>query len=144
MGYAGLLPALYAQPGRGRRHAQATFQNCDVSANWYPEARQSALFCWTKFHIFSIIEEDLCTWDVCEIGDFTMQYSSPSASAILAGDRASLPGTASLIRTPYVLIVDDDRSIVDVIQSLLEIEAWNSIGLSDSLKVLAFFECAGR
>ena len=68
-----------------------------------------------------------------------MQYCSPSATPLLAGDRASLHEAASP-RTPYVLIVDDDRSIVGVIQSLLEIEGWNGIGISDSLKVLAFLK----
>ena len=67
-----------------------------------------------------------------------MQYSSASATAFLAGDRAPLPGSAAHIRTPYVLIVDDDKSIVDVIQSLLEIEGQNGVGISDSLKVPAF------
>lgn len=80
----------------------------------------------------------MCTWDVFERGDFVMQSSSHSATALLAGDRASLPGAESLIRTPYVLIVDDDRSIVNVILSLLEVEGWNGIGISDSLKVPAF------
>ncbi len=80
----------------------------------------------------------MCTWDVFEIGDFELQYSSASATALLAANRDSLPGAASHIRTPYVLIVDDDKLIVDVIQSLLEIEGYNSIGISDSLKVPAF------
>ncbi|HEY6540296.1 MAG TPA: response regulator [Ktedonobacteraceae bacterium] len=69
-----------------------------------------------------------------------MQYSSASATALLAGNRASIPGAASHIRTPYVLIVDDDRFIVDVIQSLLEIEGYNGVGMSDSLKVPAFLD----
>lgn len=73
-----------------------------------------------------------------EIGDFELQYSSASATALLTGDRASIAGAESPIRTPYVLIVDDDKLIVDVIQSLLEIEGCNGIGMSDSLKVPAF------
>lgn len=67
-----------------------------------------------------------------------MNCSSPSATALLTCDRASLPGAESLIRTPYVLIIDDNRSIVDVIHSLLEMEGCNSIGISDSLKVPVF------
>ena len=67
-----------------------------------------------------------------------MQYSSASATALLTGDRASIVGAESLIATPYVLIIDDDKLIVDVIQSLLEIEGCNGIGMSDSLKVPAF------
>lgn len=67
-----------------------------------------------------------------------MQYSTASATAVLAGDRVSLPGTEVPIHTPYVLTVDDDKAIVGVIQSLLEIEEYNGIGISDSLKVLPF------
>lgn len=65
-----------------------------------------------------------------------MQYSSVSATALLASDRA--PEAENSIRTPYVLTVDDDRSIIDVIQCLLEAEGYNGIGISDSLKVLGF------
>ena len=67
-----------------------------------------------------------------------MQSSSAGTTAILASDRATQPGEENYIRTPYVLIVDDDQSIVDVIQSLLEIEECNGVGISDSLKVPAF------
>lgn len=67
-----------------------------------------------------------------------MQNSSSSATALLAGNRAILPGTEDPIRTPYVLIVDDDRAILHVIQSLLEIEGFNGVGIWDSLKVPAF------
>ncbi len=69
-----------------------------------------------------------------------MHYSSASATAILTGDYASLPGAGDAIRTPYVLIIDDDKSIVHVIQSLLEIEGCNSIGMSSSLKVPGFLD----
>jgi CheY-like chemotaxis protein len=67
-----------------------------------------------------------------------LQYFSASATALLAGDRASLPEAEGHIHTPYVLIIDDDMRIVEVIQSLLEIEGCNGIGISDSLKVPAF------
>ena len=67
-----------------------------------------------------------------------MQYSSASATALLAGDCASLPVAEDSIPTPYVLIIDDERSIVHVIQSLLEIEGYKGVGISDSLKVPAF------
>ena len=67
-----------------------------------------------------------------------MQNSSTSATALLAGDRSSLSGSEAHIRTPYVLVIDDDKSILDVIQSLLEIEGHDSVCISDSLKVLAF------
>ena len=67
-----------------------------------------------------------------------MQCSSASITTLLAGDRASLPAAEGRIHTPYVLIIDDDRRIVDVIQSLLEIEGFNGVGISDSLKVPAF------
>ena len=67
-----------------------------------------------------------------------MQYSSVSATALLAEDRASLSETEASICTPYVLTIDDDEAIVDVIQFLLETEGYNGIGISDSLKVPAF------
>lgn len=67
-----------------------------------------------------------------------MQNSSASATILLVGDRAVLSGTEDHLRTPYVLTVDDDRAILHVIQSLLEIEGFNGIGISDSLKVPAF------
>ena len=67
-----------------------------------------------------------------------MQCSSASATTLRVGDRASLPEAKDQIRTPYVLIVDDDKLIVDVIQSLLEIEGYNGVGMSDSLKVPIF------
>jgi CheY-like chemotaxis protein len=67
-----------------------------------------------------------------------MQNSSISATALLADNHVPLAGTEDSIRTPYVLIIDDDKCIVDVIQSLLEIEECNGIGISDSLKVPAF------
>ncbi len=67
-----------------------------------------------------------------------MENSSASATTLLAADRAVLSGTEEHIRTPYVLTVDDDRAILHVIQSLLEIEGFNGIGIADSLKVPAF------
>ena len=69
-----------------------------------------------------------------------MQYSSVSATALLASDRASLSETETSICTPYVLTIDDDEAIVDVIQFLLETEEYNGIGISDSLKVLSFLD----
>ena len=69
-----------------------------------------------------------------------MQYSNISAIALLAEERASLPETETSICTPYVLTVDDDEAIVDVIQFLLETEGYNGIGISDSLKVLSFLD----
>jgi len=67
-----------------------------------------------------------------------MQYSSVRATALLACDKASLPGAANSIRTPYVLTIDDDQSIVDVIHLLLESEGYNGFGISDSQKVPGF------
>jgi CheY-like chemotaxis protein len=67
-----------------------------------------------------------------------MQYSSTSANALHAGNSLLVAGAADHIRTPYVLIIDDDKRILDVIQSLLEMEGHNGISISDSLKVLDF------
>jgi CheY-like chemotaxis protein len=67
-----------------------------------------------------------------------MYYSSVKATALLPGEQASLAEAVPFIHTPYVLTVDDDLAIVDVIQSLLETEGYNVFGISDSLKVLSF------
>ncbi|MGH2496139.1 MAG: response regulator transcription factor [Ktedonobacteraceae bacterium] len=69
-----------------------------------------------------------------------MPYSNASATALIAADRPSLPVAENSIRTPYVLIVDDDGPIVDVIQFLLEAEGYCGIGITDSLKVLHFLD----
>jgi CheY-like chemotaxis protein len=67
-----------------------------------------------------------------------MQYSSVSATALLPGEQTSISEAETSIHTPYVLTVDDDKAIVDVIQSVLETEGYNGFGISDSLKVLSF------
>jgi CheY-like chemotaxis protein len=67
-----------------------------------------------------------------------MQYSSVSATALLSDEQTSLSEAENSIHPPYVLTVDDDKAIVDVIQSLLETEGYNGFGISDSLKVLSF------
>lgn len=67
-----------------------------------------------------------------------MHYSSVSATALLTDELTSLSEAENSIRPPYVLTVDDDKPIVDVIQFLLETEGYNGFGISDSLKVLNF------
>lgn len=67
-----------------------------------------------------------------------MQYSSGGATALLTDELTSLSEAENSIHTPYVLTVDDDKAIVDVIQFLLETEGYNGFGISDSLKVLNF------
>ena len=67
-----------------------------------------------------------------------MQYSSISATALFSGEQTSLSEAVTSIHPPYVLTIDDDKAIVDVIQSLLEAEGYNGFGISDSLKVLSF------
>ncbi|HEU0002530.1 MAG TPA: response regulator [Ktedonobacteraceae bacterium] len=69
-----------------------------------------------------------------------MQYPGSSATALLAGDRPALPVAENSIHTPYVLVIDDDGPIVDVIQCLLEAEGYNGVGITDSLKVLHFLD----
>jgi len=67
-----------------------------------------------------------------------MQYSSTGATALLTDELASLREAKNSIHTPYVLTVDDDKAIVDVIQLLLAAEEYNGFGIADSLKVLSF------
>lgn len=69
-----------------------------------------------------------------------MQHPGNSATALLADDRPALPAAEISIRTPYVLVIDDDGPIVDVIQFLLETEGYYGIGITDSLKVLHFLD----
>src|ERR1700694_1052420 len=67
-----------------------------------------------------------------------MQYFSAGATAILTNEQTSLSEAENSIQPPYVLTVDDDKAIVDVIQFLMETEGYNGFGISDSLKVLSF------
>ncbi|HVB72005.1 MAG TPA: response regulator [Ktedonobacteraceae bacterium] len=69
-----------------------------------------------------------------------MQYSGVSASTLLVDERDPRSAAALSINDPYVLVIDDDEDIVNVIMLLLEIEAYFGIGLSDSLKVLDLLE----
>lgn len=69
-----------------------------------------------------------------------MQRSTDSATALVTANHSTFPAAESHIRTPYALIIDDDRRIVDVIRSLLEMEGLNGVGISDSLKVPAFLD----
>ena len=67
-----------------------------------------------------------------------MQYSSVGATTLFASDQAAQSEAENSVRTPYVLTIDDDQPIVEVIQLLLESEGYNSFGMSDSLKVPGF------
>ncbi len=69
-----------------------------------------------------------------------MQYSSISATALLADSPASQPVAEKSIQTPYLLTIDDDEAIVNVILSLLETEGYYGIGITNSLKVLRFLD----
>jgi len=69
-----------------------------------------------------------------------MQYSSVSATALLADSPASQPIAEKSIQTPYLLTIDDDEAIVNVILSLLETEGYYGIGITNSLKVLRFLD----
>jgi len=69
-----------------------------------------------------------------------MQYSSVSATALLADSPASQPIAEKSIQTPYVLTIDDDEAIVNVILSLLATEGYHGIGITNSLKVLRFLD----
>ena len=49
----------------------------------------------------------------------------------------------SIPKKPYILVIDDEESIVSVIMFLLETEGYAGIGISDSQQVLAFLQQAG-
>lgn len=44
---------------------------------------------------------------------------------------------------PYILVIDDEPSIVSVIMFLLETEGYAGVGISDSQQVLLFLQQAG-
>jgi len=57
-------------------------------------------------------------------------------------DESSLPQTEK--EHPYILVVDDDQSIVSLLRSLLETEGYSSMGFSESQGVLPFLQEMGK
>ena len=69
-----------------------------------------------------------------------MLPTSASATALLADYSNTQPVADNSIRVPYVLVIDDEADIVNVILLLLETEGYYGTGISDSLKVLGYLD----
>ena len=61
-----------------------------------------------------------------------------SGWTVVVEDVSEIP--AFVYEKPYVLVVDDEPSILSVILMVLEAEGYNGIGFSNSQKVIPFFE----
>ncbi|HEX6478833.1 MAG TPA: response regulator [Ktedonobacteraceae bacterium] len=71
-----------------------------------------------------------------------MQYSSTGNPMMSIEDGSSLPPVER--EHSYILVVDDDRSIVSLLLSLLESEGYSCVGLSESQGVLPFLQEMGK
>jgi len=67
-----------------------------------------------------------------------MQYAGVSTASIFIDDKSASTISDQLLRSPYVLVVDDDEAIVSVLLLLLEGEGLCGIGISDSRNVFPF------
>src|SRR5258708_19523394 len=71
-----------------------------------------------------------------------MQYSSAGNPIMSIEDASSIPRAET--EHPYILVVDDDQSIVSMLLSLLETEGYSSVGFSESRLVLPFLQEMGK
>jgi len=67
-----------------------------------------------------------------------MQYAGVSTASIFIDDKSASTISDQLLRSPYVLVVDDDEAIVSVLLLLLEGEGFSGIGITDSRNVFPF------
>ena len=67
-----------------------------------------------------------------------MQYAGVSTTSIFTDAKSASTISDQLLRSPYVLVVDDDVAIVSVLLLLLEGEGFSGIGISDSRNVFPF------
>ena len=67
-----------------------------------------------------------------------MQYAGVSTASIFIDDKSASNISDQLLRSPYVLVVDDDEAIVSVLLLLLEGEGLSGIGITDSRNVFPF------
>lgn len=70
-----------------------------------------------------------------------MQYTSGSNSTTSIDHEYSIPQYET--ERPYVVVVDDDESILSVVMLLLETEGYTGIGFTESEQVLPFLEQMG-
>jgi len=67
-----------------------------------------------------------------------MRYAGVSTASIFIDDKSASTISDQLLRSPYVLVVDDDEAIVSVLLLLLEGEGLCGIGITDSRNVFPF------
>ncbi len=71
-----------------------------------------------------------------------MQYTSMGNPILSLDDGSSIPQAET--EYPYILVVDDDQSIVSMLLSLLETEGYSCVGFSESRLVLPFLQEMGK
>ena len=71
-----------------------------------------------------------------------MQYTNMGNTILSIDDGSSIPQAET--ENPYILVVDDDRSIVSMLLSLLETEGYSCVGFSESRLVLPFLQEMGK
>lgn len=71
-----------------------------------------------------------------------MHYTTGNSSTISIDNEASIPRHVS--ERPYVVVVDDDQSILSVVMLLLRTEGYTGIGFTESEEVLPFLEKMGE
>ena len=71
-----------------------------------------------------------------------MQYTSMGNPILFIDDASSIPQAET--ENSYILVVDDDQSIVSMLLSLLETEGYSSVGISESQLVLPFLQEMGK
>ena len=71
-----------------------------------------------------------------------MQYTSMGNPILSIDDGSSIPQAET--ENPYILVVDDDQSIVSMLLSLLETEGYSCVGFWESRLVLPFLEEMGK
>jgi DNA-binding response OmpR family regulator len=67
-----------------------------------------------------------------------MQYTTEGNPILAIDDASAIPWTET--ERAYVLVVDDDQSILSVVMLLLETEGLTGIGLTESERVLPFLQ----
>jgi two-component system phosphate regulon response regulator PhoB len=75
-----------------------------------------------------------------------MMYSSPGNPMLSIEDESSIPSAIPAAETehPYILAVDDDRSILSLLMSLLVTEGYSCVGFVASQWVLPFLQEMGK
>jgi CheY-like chemotaxis protein len=71
-----------------------------------------------------------------------MLYSGAGNPILSIDDGSSIPPAET--ENPYILVVDDDQSIVSMLLSLLETEGYSCVGFSESQLVLPFLQEMGK